>query len=89
MSEEIVFEGFKKMDSKKTISINSKALLKRNNYFENTDADKLRIFIDLDGKVKMDEKEFSRLDKSIIKVLKSTEDISIITSSDYKSEKWV
>jgi hypothetical protein len=61
----------------------------KNNYFENTDADKLRIFIDLDGKVEMDEKEFNKLDKSIIKVLKSIEDISIITSSNYKSEKWV
>lgn len=89
MSKQIEFNGFKKLISKKEILINVKKLSKRNNYFENTDLDKMRIFIDLDGKTKLtDEKEFNELNKKYLNVLKSIDDISIITSSHFKSEKW-
>lgn len=69
--------------------ITNKDLKLRNNYFENTNIDKLRIYIDIDGEVKLSEEEFNERNENIIKVLKSIDDISIISSSNYKSEKWI
>jgi tetratricopeptide (TPR) repeat protein len=57
-----------------------------------TECLKLKIWLDLDGKLEKEdytEKEFKKLDKLILEKLKTVEDISIITSSHYNAEHWI
>jgi P4 family phage/plasmid primase-like protien len=89
----ISFDGFEALNGELT-KLTSDLLLSSNNYFENTDmtkGTKLKIWIDLDGKVKeeMKESDFNDMNDIIINKFKLQKNISLITSSNYKSQVWL
>ncbi len=89
---EILVNVMKSLYSKEIEQIQIKELKKINNYFENLTVIKnKRVYIDIDGKLSDDvtEEEFIIKDNQILDVLKKIDDVSILTSSHYKAEKWI
>ena len=92
--DKLNFLGFNGINTNKVEKLNYKLLQSVNNYFENTDMTniqtKLKIWIDLDGKVKeeMKETDFNDIDNIIINKFKTINNLSIISSSNFKSQVW-
>ena len=92
--DKLNFLGFNGINGNKVEKLNYESLQSVNNYFENTDMTniqtKLKIWIDLDGKVKeeMKETDFNDIDNIIINKFKTINNLSIISSSNFKSQVW-
>lgn len=76
--------------------INTSDLEVKNNYFENTDLKvikNIRVFIDIDGNASYNDyqssQQFEMQNDDILEKLKTLNDVSIISSSHYRAEKWI